>query len=368
MKIALVQDWLTELGGAEKVFKILLKIYPEADVYTLTSHPRVTNKLQIHKNKLHESFISKLPLGRTKYRYYLPLFKKAIESFDFAEYDLIISSSSSVAKGILTSSNQVHICYCHSPVRYAWDLYHQYINEANLKKSGLKSWIIKHYLHQLRIWDIISSNRVDHYIANSQYIKKRIKKIYRRDALVIYPPVDLDRFQLCMDKDDYYFTASRLVPYKKIDLIIKAFNHLDKRLIVAGIGPDLNKIKKLASNSSNIEVLGYISDSKMVELMQHAKAFVFAADEDFGIIPVEAQACGTPVIALGKGGTNETVINDKTGVHFKSQTVQEIMNAVKLFETKSFDINAIRIHAEKFSSSRFENEIKIAILNILKNE
>lgn len=357
MKVALVQDWLTELGGAEKVFKGFLDLFPEAEVYTLTSHDRVINELEINKDKLQESFISKLPWGRKKYRNYLPLFTRAIESFDFSDYDIVISSSSSVAKGILVNSKQLHICYCHSPVRYAWDLYHQYQKEANLNGIGFKRWFVRYTMHKLRIWDIISSNRVDYFIANSNYISKRIYKVYRRESYVIYPPVDVHRFTLYEEKEDYYFTASRLVPYKKIDMIVEAFAMMpEKKLIVAGTGPDIKKIKGLAT--SNVELKGFVSDDEMKVYMQKAKAFVFAADEDFGILPVEAQACGTPVIALGRGGTRETVIDGVTGVHYVDQNVYELTNAVQRFETIDFNYRSIRQHAEKFSRSRFLQKFK----------
>ncbi len=357
MRVALVQDWLTELGGAEKVFSAFLELYPDAEVYTISSHNSVIKKLSISIDKLNDSFIARLPWGRVKYRNYLPLFPKAIESFNLSEYDLIISSSSSVAKGILSNSNQLHICFCHSPVRYAWDLYHQYLKEANLNGFGLKRWYVRHVLHKLRIWDIISTNRVDYFIANSYYIKKRIHKIYRRDAEVIYPPVDLDNFILETVKSDYYFTASRLVPYKKIDLIVEAFSQMkDKKLVVAGTGPDMNKIKKIAGN--NIELKGFVSDDELINLMKNAKAFVFAADEDFGIVPVEAQACGTPVIALGKGGTKETVLDGITGVHFQQQNVISIIDAVGRFESMKFNYDSIRKNAEKFSKPRFKREIQ----------
>ena len=357
MKVALIQDWLTEIGGAEKVFECFLELFPDADVYTLTSHDRVVNDLNISKDKLHESFIAKLPFSRKRYRNYLPLFPKAIESFDFCGYDLIISSSSSVAKGILTNSKQLHISYCHSPVRYAWDLYHQYLKEAKLVGFSFKKWLVRHTLHKLRIWDVISANRVDHFIANSNYIKRRIKKVYRREADVIYPPVDMNRFELCEEKEEYYYTASRLVPYKKIDLIVEAFSKMpNKKLIVAGMGPDYKKIKSFAE--PNIEMKGFVSNNEMLSLMKKAKAFVFAADEDFGIIPVEAQACGTPVIALGHGGTKETVIDGQTGVHFKEQTVESLSEAIGRFEGMMFDVNIIRDNAERFSKQRFKAELE----------
>lgn len=357
LKVALIQDWLTEIGGAEKVFSCFLDLFPNADIYTLASHERVIKELELENNQVYESFIVKFPFGRTMYRYYLPFFSKAIESFDLSEYDLIISSSSSVAKGILKNSCQLHICYCHSPVRYAWDLYHQYLREANLQGFGLKSFFVRHILYKLRIWDVISANRVDHFIANSYFIKRRIKNVYRRRADVIYPPVDIERFALNEKKKKFYFTASRMVPYKRIDLIVKTFNQFpEMKLKVAGTGPDFEKIKKIAGN--NVELLGFVSDQEMQTLIGEAKAFVFAAEEDFGIIPLEAQACGTPVIALGKGGTKETVIDGVTGIHFPEQTVEALTTAIEKFEVSQFDFLEIRKNAERFSKSRFIEEFK----------
>lgn len=358
MKVALVHDWLTEMGGAEKVFRAIYDLYPEADIYTLVANEALLEKLGVPNDKVHTSFISRLPFAKTKYRNYLPLFSRAIESFDLSSYDLIISSSYSVAKGVLTHTNQVHICYCHSPVRYAWDLYHQYLRESNLTK-GIKAMVVKNVLHKLRIWDVISANRVDYFIANSNYIAKRIQKVYRRDATTIYPNVDVTSFTLEENKDDYYFTCSRLVPYKKIDLIVKAFAQMPtKKLVVIGDGPDMSKVKAVAT--SNVELMGYQSFEVLRSKMQKAKAFVFAAEEDFGIAPVEAQACGTPVIAFGKGGSLETVIDGKTGVLYYEQTEQAIIDAVDKFERiqGNLKFELIRANAEAFSTSRFKEEFE----------
>ena len=362
MKIALIQDWLTEMGGAEKVFKSLIEIYPDADIFTLVYHDDILEKMGITKDKVKASFIQKLPFAKTKYRNYLPFFTLAIESFDLSDYDLIISSSYCVAKGVLVNSSQIHICYCHSPVRYAWDLHHQYIREAGLK-TGIKGFIVKYFLSKLRIWDVSSSNRVDHFISNSDYIKKRIEKVYRRKADTIYPPVDVFDFELTEKKEDFYFTCSRMVPYKKIDLIVASFNKMpDKKLVVIGSGPDYNKIQKIAGH--NILLLGYQPFEILKEYMQKAKAFVFAAEEDFGIVPVEAQACGTPVIAYGKGGSLETVIDNETGVLFFSQTTESIQDAVNRYEqiANVFDVKRIRANAEKFSNTHFSKEINSYVL------
>jgi len=354
MKVALVQDWLTELGGAEKVFGEMLSMYPDADVYTLVYNDHVIEKLGIQKEKITASFIQGLPMGRKKYRYYLPFFIKAIESFDLSEYDLIISSSYSVAKGVLCHSNQVHICYCHSPVRYAWDLYHQYLKEAGIK-SGPKAWMIKKELRKLRTWDVISSNRVDHFIANSDYIKRRINKVYRREATTIYPPVLINEFELETKKEDYFVTCSRLVPYKKIDLIVEAFQKLPQyQLIVIGDGPDMKKIKALAG--PNVEIAGYLPDELMREKMSKARAFIFAAEEDFGIVPIEAQASGTPVIAFGKGGALETVEEDISGCFFKEQTVESLLEGIEHFigKEEQFDPIQVRQNSMKFSVETFK--------------
>lgn len=364
MKIALIQDWLTEMGGAEKVFKSLIEIYPHADIFTLVYNDKILEKLGISKDKVTASFIQNLPFAKTKYRNYLPFFTLAIESFDLSDYDLIISSSYCVAKGVLVNSSQIHICYCHSPVRYAWDLHHQYLQEAGLKK-GIKGFIVKYFLSKLRIWDVSSSNRVDHFISNSNYIKKRIEKIYRRSAHTIYPPVDVNDFELISQKSDFYFTCSRMVPYKKIDLIVSAFNKMpDKKLVVIGTGPDYNKIKNIAGD--NIVLLGYQPFDVLKDYMQKAKAFVFAAEEDFGIVPVEAQACGTPVIAFGKGGALETVIDNITGILFSEQTISSIQGAVKRFEhvETNFDSERIRTHAESFADQQFKANINSYVLKI----
>lgn len=284
----------------------------------------------------------------------------AIEQLDVSSADIVISSAHSVAKGVLTGPDQLHISYVHSPIRYAWDLQHQYLRESGLNK-GLKGMLAKYLLHKMRIWDCRTANGVDHFIANSKFIARRIKKVYGRDADVIYPPVAVDNFEKVTEKGDFYFTASRMVPYKRMDLIVEAFGEMpDKKLVVIGDGPEINKIKSKAR--SNIQLLGYQPFSELKKHMQTAKAFVFAAEEDFGITPVEAQACGTPVIAFGKGGALETVIpvgNDNpTGVFFNEQTVSSIIDAVNKFESSMSLINSdsCRMNAERFSQQRFDDE------------
>jgi glycosyltransferase involved in cell wall biosynthesis len=358
MKVALVHEWLTIIGGSENVFKEIAALYPNADIFTLVAIPDTINTLGLQQHKVTTSFIQKLPFAKTRYRSYLPLFPLAIEQFDLSGYDLIISSSHAVAKGVLCHSRQLHICYCHSPIRYAWDLYHQYLRESGLNK-GIKGFLVKIILHRLRTWDMISTNRVDHFISNSNYIGRRIKKIYRRDSVTIYPNVSVEDLPLKELKGDYYVTSSRFVPYKKIDVIVNAFAQMpDKKLVVIGDGPDLKKVKRIATG--NVELLGYLPFEDLRHHLSTAKAFVFAAEEDFGIIPVEAQACGTPVIAYGQGGVRESVVQDVTGVFFDEQTPQAIVEAVKYFENHQhlFNAAAISKHAARFSVDNFKRSFK----------
>lgn len=366
MKKALVHDWFTVYAGAEKCVESFTNIWDDFEVYSLIDFLSDRDREIILKGKkAHTSFIQNLPKAKERYRNYLPLFPLAIEQFDLSEYDVILSSSHAVAKGVLTHSNQLHISYVYTPIRYAWDLYHQYLREGGLDK-GLKGWLAKYFLHKIRLWDMSTINRVDHYIAISHYIARRIEKTYGKKADVIYPPVDVDKFELCEKKEDFYMTASRMVPYKKIDLIVEAFSKTDKKLIVIGAGPDMEKIKVKAGK--NIELLGYQSDEVMINMMQRAKAFIFAAEEDFGITPVEAQACGTPVICLGRGGAKETVIDMVTGVHFMEQSVEALLEAVEKFEKNrdKFEPKKIRENALRFSKERFENEFELSVNQIYK--
>ncbi len=355
-RVAFIHDWLTVFCGAEKVLEALLEIFPESPIYTLVYRPENFKNTLISKHSVHTSFIAKLPQAQEKYRLYLPLMPLAIEQFDLSEFDIVISSSSAVAKGVITGPDQLHISYVHSPIRYAWDLQHQYLRESGLDK-GLKSWIVRWMLHKIRLWDTRTANGVDAFVANSRFIARRIKKVYGREATVIYPPVDVNNFCLQEKKEEFYLTVSRLVPYKKVDLVIKAFASMPKRrLVVAGDGPDFKKLKKSAT--PNVELVGFLDTVTLKSYMQRAKAFVFAAEEDFGITPVEAQACGTPVIAYGKGGALETVINGKTGLFFPEQTVDALVEAIGLFEShrQDFDARFIRQHAEQFSRNQFRQK------------
>ncbi len=357
MKKALIHEWFADYAGSERCIESFLNIWDDFEIYSLVSWPDAEIQGKVLKNKpVHTSFIQDLPFARKKFRNYLSLFPLAIEQFDLSGYDVVLSSSHAVAKGALTGQNQLHICYCHTPIRYAWDLHHEYLRNAGLDK-GIKGFIAKRILHRIRQWDVISSNRVDHFIANSNYIAGRIKKIYNRDASVIYPPVDTHLYPLETNKEEYYFTASRFVPYKKVELIVEAFASMpDKKLLVAGDGPNRKLVESKAAK--NIELLGYLPAEKLNHYMRKAKGFVFAAEEDFGITVVEALSAGTPVIALNKGGTAETVIDGKTGIHFGRQSPADIIEAVKRFEKVSFDYEGINKFASNFSRAIFEEKIK----------
>lgn len=352
MKIVIVHDWLVTNAGAEKVLRAIIDIFPNADIFSLVDFLSDKDRKAITNGKfVKTSFIQKLPFAKKYFRHYLPLFPKAIESLNLSKYDLIISSSWAVAKGIKKNSNQLHICYCHTPIRYAWDLYSEYT--SNLKQP--KKLLVQKTLRYIRKWDINTLKRVDYFIANSNFVKERIERIYNREATVIYPPVDTKKFKFYEKKENYYLIVCRLVGYKKVDLIVKAFNQMPKKkLVVIGDGKELEKIKKMAQK--NIKILGYQEDKEIVKYMQKAKAFVYSAVEDFGITPIEAMSCGTPVIALNQGGTLETVKNKATGLHFKEQNIQSIINSIEKFEKMNFDYKNISLHAQKFNEFKFKEE------------
>lgn len=361
VSVGIVADWLVTFAGAEKVIAEFIKIFPESEIYSVVDFLSDENRKLFYGKYSTTSFIQRLPFAKKKYQNYLPLMPLAIEQLDVTKHDIILSSSHAVAKGVLTGPDQLHISYVHSPIRYAWDFQHQYLRESGLNK-GLKGKLARWFLHKIRIWDYRTANGVDHFVANSQFIARRIKKVYGRDADVIYPPVDVERFTLLEEKEDFYFTASRMVPYKRIDLIVEAFSQMpDKKLIVIGDGSEMAKIKARAGN--NIEILGYQPDAVMQDHMRRAKAFVFAAEEDFGITPVEAQACGTPVIAFGKGGVLETIRpygeRNPTGIFFAEQTVTSVIQAVRQFELihKSILPADCRNNALRFSAERFHSEL-----------
>lgn len=357
MKVAFVHEFLNTYAGSEKVLEQMLLEYPDADLFAVVGVPKEERSF-LKNYDVKTSFIQKLPFAKTKYRNYISLMPFAVEQFDLSKYDIIISNCHAAAKSVITGPDQLHISYVHSPMRYAWDLQAQYLREAGLE-TGLKSWIARYMLHRLRINDLRSSVSVDAYICNSEFIRRRIWKLYRRKAKVIYPPVETGYFDLCEKKEEYYLTVSRMVPYKKMDMIVEAFTRMpDKKLIVIGDGPDYNKVKSKAG--SNVTLLGYQPKEIIKESLQKAKAFVFAAEEDFGIVPVEALACGTPVIAYGKGGALETVKTGVNGLLYFEQTAESLMQAVKDFEESpnKYSPAEIRETAVNFNPARFRKEFK----------
>lgn len=360
-RVAVVHDWLTTYAGAERVLEQILSLYPEADVFAICDFLPESERTFLGGRQPRTTFIQKLPGARKYYRHYLALMPLAIEQLDLSSYDLVISSSHAVAKGVLTGPDQLHVSYVYTPIRYAWDLQHQYLRESGLDR-GLKGWVAKWMLHRIRMWDVRTANGVDRFIADSGFIARRIWKVYRRESEVIYPPVDVSRFALCATKEDFFLTASRMVPYKKMDLIVEAFTAMpERRLVVIGDGPEWEKIR--AKAGSNVTLLGYQSFEVLRDHMQRARAFVFAAEEDFGITPLEAQACGTPVIAYGKGGALETVrdltVSAPTGVFFDAQTVPSLIAAVERFERDADVVRPsdCRANAERFSIDRFRTEL-----------
>jgi len=373
LKVAVIHDWLPLIAGAERVLEQILHVFPGADVYTLFDFLRDEERKMFGSSKITASYLNKLPGVKKYYRKLLLPCTKAIEDFDLSSYDLVVSSSHAVAKGVITGPDQVHVAYVHSPARYAWDLTHQYLRQTNLDR-GVKGYLAKSMLHKFRLWDYRTANGVDHFMANSDYIRRRIWKVYRREAEVVYPPVDIARFVYHETKEGFFLAASRMVPYKRIDLIAQAFVKLtDQKLKIIGDGPEMSKIQDIAKDAPNIELLGYKDNAAMVDHMQRAKAFVFAAEEDFGIVPVEAQACGTPVIAYGAGGALETVIGYEqdheraTGVFFPEQTADALAQAVQKFCDVSDIIRPenCRAQAEKFSPEIFREKVCNVVENAL---
>jgi len=369
MKIAIVCDWLVTWGGAENVLQEMLACYPEADLFCVIDFLTPEARQLLGNKTTKTTFIQRLPFAKTHYRHYLSLMPLAIEQLDLSRYDLILSSSHAIAKGVITGPDQKHVSYVHSPMRYAWDLQHQYLRESGLDKKA-RGLLARYLLHRLRLWDFRSAAGVDHFLANSHYIARRIQKTYRRTAEVIYPPVHLERFPPRHTKDDFYLTASRFVPYKKIDLIVESFRTLpDKQLIVIGDGPDFKKIKQ--RTGKNVSLLGYQSNAVLLDYLQRAKAFLFAAEEDFGILPLEAQACGTPVIAYGKGGALETVkgqTHEKpTGIFFHEQSARAIHDAIVSFEAQPmrFSPEACVENAKQFSPEKFRQRLKSFIDDVM---
>ena len=362
MKIALVHEWLTPkaTGGSELVVKEILQ-FIDAQLFALIDFESINPNSYLYQRQIETTFIQYLPFSSNGLQKYLPILPFAIEQLNVTEYDIVLSSSHAVAKGVITRPDQPHICYCHSPMRYAWDLTFEYLNRNNLA-NGVQSIVARYLLHQIRQWDVISANRVDFFIANSYHTARRIWRCYRRKAKVIYPPVQVDKFPFQAEKSDYYLTVSRLVSYKKVGLIVEAFNQLGLPLVVIGDGPDMSQIK--AITKANITLLGNVDDETVKKYMSNAKAFVYAACEDFGIAIVEAQACGTPVIAYDAGGATETVIDIRkdsekgTGILFSPQTLAGLLEGLKTFKIleKEFKPENNRLQAEKFSTEVFQRE------------
>ncbi|MBE9140733.1 glycosyltransferase family 4 protein [Nodosilinea sp. LEGE 07088] len=355
--VAVVHEWLVSRAGSEKVVEQLLKVCPQADLFSLVEflEPEAASLIP-PGTRLQTSFIQNLPWAQRHFRQYLPLMPLAIEQFDLSAYDLVISSNHAVAKGVLTRPHQLHISYVHTPIRYAWDLQQQYLQQAGLT-SGVKSALTRLILHYLRLWDLAAAHRVDCFVANSRYVARRIWKTYRRPATVIYPPVAIDRFRWQQPRADFFLTVSRCVPYKRVDLTVAAFNQLGLPLVVIGDGPALASLQQQAR--PNITFLRNPTDAVVSDYMERCRGFIFPAEEDFGITVVEAQAAGAPVIAYGRGGCAETVVDGKTGVLFKHQTVDDIVQAVTHFNQHraEFDPETIRCQAETFSEPRFSQEL-----------
>jgi len=364
MKVAIVSDWLETYSGAERVVEQLIQSWPEADIFALCDFLPDSERHFLGGRKVTTTFIQRLPGARKRFRWYLGFMPLAIEQLDLGAYDLVLSSSHAIAKGVLTGPAQLHISYVHSPMRYAWDLQTQYLEQAGLTR-GIKGWFTRWLLHRMRHWDRSSAAGVDVIVANSSYIAQRIRKVWRRDATVIHPPVDVARFALRADKEDFYLTASRMVPYKRMELIAAAFRRMpDRKLVVLGDGPNRAQVEAAAGGAPNIEFRGRVDTAELVRLTQAARAAIFAAEEDFGIATVEAQACGTPVIAFGRGGVRDIVLPapapDATGLFFAEQSAAAIAAAVDSFESLSPAISAeaCRANAMRFSREEFRRRIQ----------
>jgi len=351
IKIAIVHDYLNQYGGAERVLEVIHLLFPSAPVYTLLHDPRQLPQRFAEWNVI-PSFLNSIPGHRRHYQKMLSLFPQAIESFDLREYQIVISSSNAWAKGVITSPETLHVCYVHTPMRFAWDWFHQ----IPMEHSQLTNLFLVPLLNRIRLWDVSSSLRPDHYLANSIEVQHRVEKYYRRQSTLLYPPVDTDYFRPDEGKSagDYFLIVSRLKPYKRLDIAVEAFNKLGHKLVVVGEGSEYGRLKRCAG--PNIEFTGRLADDQLRKYYRNCKALVFPGLEDFGIAPVEAQACGRPVIAFGKGGCRETVLNNQTGILFHRQTADSLMEAVNAFDLSQFDRNSIRKHAQSFDRKIFEEK------------
>ncbi len=352
-RVALVHDWLVTMRGGEKVFEILCELFPNADVFTLV-HKKGTTTPSIERMNIKTSILQHLPLGKEKYQYYLPAFPLIIKQFDLSEYDLVISSSHAVAKAVRTNPDALHICYCYTPMRYIWDQYEDYFGVE--KASLITRSIMKICVNYLRNWDKKSAQNVHHFVSISKNVQERIHRIYERNSTVIYPPVDVNTFEISTRNDGYYLIVSALVPYKRVDLAVAAFNKNGKRLIVIGNGTELQRLQSIAKK--NVEFLGWRNDNELRTYYSGCTALIFPGEEDFGIVPVEAMACGKPVIAYAKGGALETVVDGFTGIHFHQQTIENLTQAINKSETIAFDAAKIRKHAEQFDRKIFTQRVE----------
>ena len=351
-RVALVHDWLTGQRGGEKILEVLAEIFPQAPLYTLFHFPKSQIE-EIEKREIKTSFLQHLPFLRTKYRFYLPLFPLAAELFDLQDYDLVISTSHCVAKGIIPHPEALHVCYIHSPMRYVWNQYFPYFSPAKL--SFLSRLIIPPVIHHLRLWDVSSSSRVDHFLANSKNVAQRVKKYYRRQADVLHPPVETDFFRPGKENEDFYLIVSALVPYKKIDLAIEAFNQTGLPLKIIGQGPDYKKLSKSAK--ANIQFLGALEAKELLRFYQAARALILPGEEDFGITSLEAQACSIPVIAYARGGALESILPGKTGLFFPELKVESLLSVLDKFKSMEFNKKAIRDNAMRFSRGIFKEKM-----------
>ena len=354
MKVALVQDWLVKFGGAEWTLQNWHKIFPDAPLYTLVYDEKVMGE-QFKDFDVRTTYIQKIPGAVKNYQVLLSFMPRAWESLDLTEYDLVLSSCSSLCKGIITRPDAVHVCYCHTPPRYLWDLYYDYKKSAN----PIKKFFMPSQIHKLRMWDRLAADRVDYFIANSKFTQKRIKKFYGRDSEVIYSVGGnfvSDQLYAQTTKEDFYLISGRLESYKKVDLAIEACNKLGKKLVVIGKGKEMDRMKGIAGPT--IEFKGFVTNDEMVEYYAKAKALLFPGVEDFGFVPVEAQSGGTPVIGYGRGGILETVVEGRTGVFFKEQTLECLCDAIPRFETMTFDADVIREHALSFDAAHFREQIE----------